>query len=156
MHTTTLFSIIPKDAAKIVLVLFLAFLVGLEREEHKSSSDHHGFGGVRTFPLIGLLGYILALLSSGNLILPGIGIGVVGLFLWQSYRFKLEHSPFAGMTTEISGLLIYAVGLLVYQDQYWIATAITVVGVVLLELKTGLENLTKVVPGEEILTFAKF
>jgi uncharacterized membrane protein (DUF4010 family) len=156
MHTTTLFDIIPKDAAKIVLVLFLAFLVGLEREEHKSTSDHYGFGGVRTFPLIGLLGYILALLSGGNLVLPGIGIGVVGLFLWQSYKFKLEHSPLAGMTSEISGLLIYAVGVLVYQDQYWIATAITVVGVVLLELKTGLENLTKVVPGEEILTFAKF
>jgi len=156
MSTTTLFNIIPKDAAKIILVLFLSFLVGLEREEHKVTSDHYGFGGVRTFPLIGLLGYMLALLSGGNLILPGIGLAVVGVFLWQSYRYKLEHSPLAGMTSEISGLVIFSMGVLVYQDQYWIATAITVVGVVLLELKTGLENLTKVVPGEEILTFAKF
>jgi uncharacterized membrane protein (DUF4010 family) len=60
------------------------------------------------------------------------------------------------MTSEISGLVIYTIGVLVYQEQYWLATAITVIGVVLLELKTGLENLTKVVPGPEILTFAKF
>jgi uncharacterized membrane protein (DUF4010 family) len=156
MQTTTLLDSLPKEAGKIVLVLFLSFLVGLEREEHKATTENHGFGGVRTFPLIGLLGYMLALLSGGNLILPGVGLAVVGSFLWQSYRYKLDHSPLAGMTSEISGLLIYSMGVLVFQEQYWIATAITVIGVVLLELKTGLENLTKRVPGDEILTFAKF
>ena len=156
MPTTTLLSSLPKDAEKILLVLFLSFLVGLEREEHKASSDNYGFGGVRTFPLIGLLGYVLALVSGVSLILPGIGLAVVAAFLWQSYRYKLEHSPLAGMTSEISGLLIYSMGVLVYQEQYWIATTITVIGVVLLELKAGLENLTTRVPGEEILTFAKF
>jgi uncharacterized membrane protein (DUF4010 family) len=156
MPTTTLLSSLPKDAEKILLVLFLSFLVGLEREEHKASSDNYGFGGVRTFPLIGLLGYVLALVSGVSLILPGIGLAVVAAFLWQSYRYKLEHSPLAGMTSEISGLLIYSMGVLVFQEQYWIATTITVIGVVLLELKAGLENLTKRVPGDEILTFAKF
>jgi len=156
MQTTTLLNSLPKEAAKILLVLFLSFLVGLEREEHKAASENHGFGGVRTFPLIGLLGYMLSLLSGGNLILPGVGLGVVGAFLWQSYRYKLEHSPLAGMTSEMSGLLIYVTGVLVFQEQYWIATAITVIGVVLLELKSALENLSKRVPGPEILTFAKF
>ncbi len=140
MPTTTLLSSLPKDAEKILLVLFLSFLVGLEREEHKASSDNYGFGGVRTFPLIGLLGYVLALVSGVSLILPGIGLAVVAAFLWQSYRYKLEHSPLAGMTSEISGLLIYSMGVLVFQEQYWIATTITVIGVVLLELKAGLEE----------------
>jgi|CZKC01.1.fsa_nt_gi uncharacterized membrane protein (DUF4010 family) len=156
MPTTTLLNSLPKEAGEILLVLFLSFLVGLEREQHKAASENYGFGGVRTFPLIGLLGYMLALLSGGNLILPGIGLAVIGTFLWQSYRYKLEHSPLAGMTSEISGLLIYAIGVLIFQEQYWIATAITVIGVVLLELKAALESLTKTVPGEEILTFAKF
>ena len=154
--TSTLLNSLPKEAGKILLVLFLSFLVGLEREEHKASSDNYGFGGVRTFPLIGLLGYVLALLSGGNLILPGVGLAVVGAFLWKSYTYKLEHSPMAGMTSEMSGLLIYAMGVLVFQEQFWIATSIVVIAVVLLELKSGLENLTKRVPGDEILTFAKF
>jgi uncharacterized membrane protein (DUF4010 family) len=152
----TLFQIIPKDAAQIILVLFLCFLIGLEREEHKAISDTYGFGGVRTFPLIGLLGYILALLSPNNLALPAVGLAVVGAFLWQSYRHKLETARLAGMTSEVSGLVTYAVGVLVFQEKYWLATTIIVIGVALLELKAGLESLSKRVPGEEILTFIKF
>ncbi len=155
MHST-LFNLIPKEAAKIVLVLFLSFLVGLEREEHKAGSDQYGFGGVRTFPLIGLLGYALSLLSNGNLILPAVGFAVLGAFLWASYRHKLERAIPAGMTSEISGLVMYVIGALVYQEQYWIATTLTVIGAVLLELKTPLENLTKRVSGNELLTFTKF
>ncbi len=153
---STLFHLIPKDGAQIILVLFLCFLIGLEREEHKAARDNYGFGGVRTFPLIGLLGYILSLLSPNSLLLPAAGMIVVGSFLWQSYRHKLETNRLAGMTSEVSGLVTYAVGILVFQEKYWLATTITVIGVVLLELKVGLENLTKRVPGEELLTFAKF
>ncbi len=152
----SLFHLIPKEGAQIVLVLFLSFLVGLEREEHKTASEHYSFGGVRTYPLLGLLGYALALLSGGRLLLPGLGLVVVGAFLWQAYRHKLETSKLAGMTSEISGLVTYAVGALVYQEQYWIATTITVLSVALLELKTWLENLSQKIPAEEILTFAKF
>jgi len=152
----TLFQIIPKEGAQVLLVLFLAFLIGLEREEHKVAADQYGFGGVRTFPLIGLFGYALMLVSGGTLALTGVGLAVVGAFLWLSYKHKLGCSAFAGMTTEISGLVTYAIGALVYREEYWIATTLTVIAVVLLELKKALEGLTQRVPGEEILTFAKF
>jgi uncharacterized membrane protein (DUF4010 family) len=152
----SLFQLVPKQGAQIVLVLFLSFLIGLEREEQKAISEQYRFGGVRTFPLLGLFSYALCLFSGGNLLLPSIGLAVVGLFLWQSYRHKLEGASPAGMTTEISGLLTFAIGALVWREEYWIATTLTVIGVVLLELKTALENLTKRVPGDEILTFAKF
>ena len=174
MHST-LFNLIPKEGAKIVLVLFLSFLVGLEREEHKvESPDQYGFGGVRTFPLIGLLGYALSLLSgwipigaangsastgvmvTPNLLLPAVGFAVLGAFLFASYKHKLECASPAGMTSEVSALLMYVIGALVYQEQYWIATTITVVGVALLEMKTFLENMTKRVPGNDLLTFTKF
>ena len=49
-----LYQRLPPEALKIVLVLFLSFLIGLEREEHKSATGSYSFGGVRTFPLIGL------------------------------------------------------------------------------------------------------
>lgn len=147
---------IPKQGAQVVLVLFLSFLIGLEREEQKARSEQYRFGGVRTFPLLGLLGYAVCLISAGNLLLPAVGLGVVGALLFQSYRHKLERSSLAGMTTEISGLMTYIIGALVWREEYWIATTVTVIGVVLLELKTALENLTQRVPGDEILAFAKF
>jgi uncharacterized membrane protein (DUF4010 family) len=151
-----LIQFIPKDGAQIGLVLFLSFLIGLEREEHKATGEHYGFGGVRTFPLLGLLGYALASFSGGNLALPAVGLAVVGAFLWQSYRHKLEGVAVAGMTSELSGLVIYVVGALVSAEKYWVAVTLTVLGVALLELKAALEGLAKRVPGDEILTFAKF
>jgi uncharacterized membrane protein (DUF4010 family) len=152
----SLFQIVPKDGAQILLVLFLSFLIGLEREEQKAVSDQYRFGGVRTFPLLGLLGFALALYSPGNLVLPAVGLAVVGAFLWQSYRHKLDVTAVAGMTSEISGLVTYVMGALVATERYWIAVTLTVIGVALLELKTVLESLAKKMPGEEILTFSKF
>jgi uncharacterized membrane protein (DUF4010 family) len=147
---------LPPEGVKIVLVLFLSFLIGLEREEHKAARENYTFGGVRTFPLIGLIGYAIALLSGGELLPVTLGFAVVAGFLMLSYWYKLEGSAPAGVTTEMSGLATYLVGALVYHEQFWIATTLSVAGVFLLELKTALENLTKRVPGEEILTFTKF
>jgi uncharacterized membrane protein (DUF4010 family) len=152
----TLIQFIPKQGAEILLVLFLSFLIGLEREEQKVAAAQYRFGGVRTFPLLGLLGYALSVFSEGNIVMPAVGLAVVGVFLWQSYRYKLAHEALAGMTTELSGLLTYVIGALISRDKYWVATTIAVLGVALLELKTTLENFTKRVPGEEILTFTKF
>lgn len=154
--SNALFEWIPRGGAQIVVVLLLSFLIGLEREEKKSVSDEYRFGGVRTFPLIGLLGYALSALSGGNLVLPAVGLGIVGSFLWQSYRHKIEVASLAGMTTEISGLVTYTIGALVWREEYWIATTLAVVAVLLLELKGALQTLSKRVPGPEILILAQF
>ena len=151
-----LYQWLPPEGVKIILVLFLSFLIGLEREEHKASSDHYGFGGVRTFPLIGLLGYSLALLSGDQLMPVAVGFAVVAAFLWLSYRHKLATAEAAGVTSEMSGLATYVVGALVYHDLFWIATTLSVASMLLLELKVGLESLTTRIAPEEILTFTKF
>ena len=87
-----LYRLLPPDAVKIVLVLFLSFLVGLEREEHKTTKGTYSFGGVRTFPLIGLLGYAIALLSGAQLFPVILGFLVVGGFLLLSYWHKLSQA----------------------------------------------------------------
>ena len=147
---------VPSEAMKIVLVLFLSFLVGLEREEHQAVVKHYGFGGVRTFPLIGLIGYSVALLSGAQLLPLTLGFLVVGSFLLLSYWHKLSTSQVAGVTSEMSGLATFLVGALVYYGHFWIATALSVASLLLLELKTVLEKLATRIPSEEIFTFAKF
>ena len=141
------------EPAKILLVLFLSFLVGVEREEHATELT---FGGVRTFPIIGLLGYAMAVLSGGEILPMAIGFLAVAGFLLLSYWHKLTSAGKAGVTSELSGLAVYLVGALVYYGHFWIATALSVASALLLELKTGLEGLTKRIPPEEILTFTKF
>jgi uncharacterized membrane protein (DUF4010 family) len=148
--------LLPTEAWKILLVLFLSFLIGLEREEQKVLAEHYAFGGVRTFPLIGLIGYSLALLSGAQLLPVTVGFAVVGSFLWLSYRHKLATSQIAGVTSEMSGLATYLIGALVARGNFWIATALVAISMLLLELKAGLEGVAKRVPPDEILTFTKF
>ena len=150
-----LFNLLPSEALKIVLVLFLSFLVGLEREEHKANGQY-SFGGVRTFPLIGLIGFSIALVAGAQLMLLAVGFVVVAGFLLLSYWRKLAAEKPGGVTTEMSGLATFLVGALICYDHFWVATALAVASLLLLDLKVALENLaTSVAPGE-ILTFAKF
>ena len=79
---------VPEELVQILLALALSFLIGLQREEKKvQKSDHYAFGGVRTFPIIGLLGFLLAKLSEGNPITLGLGFVTLGSFLWLYFPF---------------------------------------------------------------------
>lgn len=144
------------DAVRLIIVLFLSFLIGLEREEHQSQEKGYSFGGVRTFPLIGILGFGVALISVGQVMPIAIGLAVLASFLVPSYLHKMKGDPCAGITTEVSALGTYVVGVLVQQDQYWTATAMVVVSLFLLELKSGLEGLARRVSAADIVTFTKF
>lgn len=152
---TQLYQLLPPEAIKIVLVLFLSFLLGLEREEHKSAGNY-AFGGVRTFPLIGLIGYSIALVSGTQLLALTIGFLVIAGFLFLSYWHKLVTSQTAGVTTEMSGLATFLVGALICDDHFWVATTLAVASLLLLDLKAALEKLATTVAPREILTFAKF
>jgi len=144
------------EATKIVLTLLLSALIGLEREEHKATVEKYVFGGIRTYPLIGLLGYAMSLLSGAQLLPLAVGFAAVASFLWLAYQHKLQGAESAGVTTELSALTTYVVGALVSQGHFWVAGTLTVVSLLLLELKVFLEGLSKRIPAQEIFTFTKF
>jgi uncharacterized membrane protein (DUF4010 family) len=152
---TDLYRLLPPEGVKILLVLFLAFLTGLEREERRTGTGQFSFGGVRTYPLIGLIAYGISLLAGGEILPVTLGFAVVAGFLMLSYRNKLQSGT-AGVTSEMSALTTYIAAALVYREQFWIATTITVASMLLLELKSALEGLTQRVAPDEILTFTKF
>lgn len=151
------FELIPPDVEKLGLVLLLSFLIGLEHEEHRRANlPRYLFGGVRTFPLLGILGYTAALLAPQYPLVLPVGFLVVGTLMCLSFQYKLTHTPGAGLTSEASGILTFLLGAVVFQGYYWIATALVVTGVMLLELKVGLEELAHKISAAEILTFTKF
>jgi len=147
---------LPPEAVQILLVLFLSFLIGLEREEHSAAGKYFSFGGVRTFPLIGLIGYSVALVSGQQVLPVTLGFLVVGGFLLVSYWHKLSKVEAAGVTTEMSGLATFLIGALICYGHLWIATALGVASLLLLELKTALEKLAERIAPNEIFTFGKF
>ncbi len=146
---------LPPDVFKITLVLFLSFLIGLEREEHKATGTY-AFGGVRTFPLIGLVGYSVALLSGAQVLPLIVGFLVIAAFLLISYWHKISRFEGAGVTTEISGLATFIAGALIFYGHFWTATTLSVASLLLLDLKAALERLAVRIAPNEILTFAKF
>ncbi|WP_024545162.1 MgtC/SapB family protein [Picosynechococcus sp. NKBG15041c] len=149
-----LLNLVPADAYKLLVVLFLSFLIGLEREEHKISKGY-AFGGVRTYPLIGLIGYSVAFLAQGEIVAVIGGFAVVGGFLMISYWHKAETAR-VGLTSEMAGLATYILGPLVYGGDFWVASSLAIASLILLELKAFLEGLAQRFSEEDIFTFTKF
>ncbi|MCX7739284.1 MAG: MgtC/SapB family protein [Hydrogenothermaceae bacterium] len=102
---------------KILFSLGISFIIGMERE-YKAKEDI--FAGVRTFPLIALLGVISSFL--GERYWEGIlYIAFAGVVLFSLLNFYLEYSKDRGITTEISVLITFLVGVAVYHEYYYIA-----------------------------------
>jgi uncharacterized membrane protein YhiD involved in acid resistance len=94
--------------AYLAIALGLGFLVGLEREWAGSP-----VAGIRTFPLITVLGTIAALLAPrfGGWIGPGALLAVatiVGIGAWGEIEAARRRDPTAiGITTEIAALVMF-------------------------------------------------
>src|ERR1035437_5166557 len=93
---------LPPENVQIVLVLFLSFLIGAGREEGKGSGASYFFGGVRTYALIGLIGYSSALISGPQMLPLSVGFLVVAGFLLVSYWHKLSTVQVGGAIFEIA------------------------------------------------------
>jgi uncharacterized membrane protein (DUF4010 family) len=122
-----------QDFVPLGISLGLGLLVGLQRER----SDAH-LGGIRTFPLISLLGSLCALLANrfGWVALLGGFIGVAGSLVMANYlRGQSDPASEAGQTTEVAALLTFALGAYVVNGSWSIAFVAAGIIVILLHLK---------------------
>lgn len=156
MDTQHLKFIPQSNVFKLLWVLFLSFLIGLEREGHHTQTGRYAFGGVRTYPMIGLVGYCIAFLTNGQSIALGMGFLAIAGLMALSYWHKLQTVENAGVTSEIACLATYLVGALVYFGHYWEAATLAITSLFLLELKSVLEKLATQFSSEDILTLTKF
>lgn len=146
---------IPPEAVQVGLTVFLSFLIGLEREEQKARTKAYHFGGVRTYPLLGLTGLMLTKLFPQTFWPVLLGLLAITPFLVTSYFYKLTREQ-GGFTSEIAAIIAYLSGALVGSEMYWMAAAVVVLNVLLLQAKEGLERLGKKIPSGEIGIFLQF
>lgn len=136
----------------IIFSLLLGLIIGLERE-HRTKKEV--FAGIRTFPLISTLGTISAFIYENYW--DGIFYVVLGgIILFGLLNFYLEYSKDIGITTEISVILTYMIGVLVFYGYYYTAAFLTIFTTVLLALKYTLESFAKQISQEDIIAFLKF
>lgn len=134
------------------IALGLGFLIGIEREADKGAT----FAGVRTFPLISVLGCLSAMLSDGFApwALP-LAFLVIAAFLASSYR--VTATPEApGITTEVSALLTFCYGALVWWNLIVPAAALAVVTVLLLSSKAPLQRLSHRIGRYDLMAAVQF
>src|ERR1022692_4704198 len=112
---TELFHNIPPDFIKFLLVLVFSLLIGLEQRRHYITIDFEKrFGTDRTFTLIGILGFILYVISPKDLI-PFIGGGAAILLLLGVYYFqKIKIEQKFGITSIITAIITYCIAPLVF------------------------------------------
>jgi uncharacterized membrane protein (DUF4010 family) len=139
---------------KLALALALGLLVGLQRERAESR-----LAGVRTFPLITLLGAVAALAGQtlGAWIVPAGLLALAGLIIMGNVAKMRLQVIDPGLTTEVAILLMYAVGAYLVAGGHT-AAALAVGGTVavLLHLKDPLHKIVRAMGRRDVTAVMQF
>ena len=146
MDTQTLFG-------QLGIALLLGLLVGLQRE--------HGprrVAGMRTFPLITILGTLCAALAlefGGWIVAAGL-LAVVAVIVVGTYVQLLRSSPKPGTTTDAAVLVMYAVGAFLVVGPMPVAIAVGASVAVLLQFKIELHRIADRLGDDDLKAIMQF
>lgn len=126
----------------IGLALALGLLIGLQREWVVDR-----VAGIRTFPLITVLGVITAEVAptfgpAAGLFALGFLMSAANLARARTPRETSETSDF-GVTTEVAALVMFGVGVMLFRERLVPALVVTGVVAVLLQWKASLHAFTR-------------
>ncbi len=152
---------IDTPAARFLLLLGLGFFFGLAFEDFYTGAKQMRPGGVRTFPLLALVGALLYRLDPGQLLPLSAGLLVLGFWLacyyWRHVgEIDDEGRPNVGLMVPICNVLAYLIGPVALVEPPWVAVGATVAGVLLLTARDRLHGFARHIQSGEILTAGKF
>ena len=133
--------------------VLLGLLVGLQRE-HAAT----GRAGMRTFPLITVLGTVSALLAlqfGGWIVAAGL-LGVVAVLTLEHLLKLRQPDPDRGTTTDVAMLLMFSVGALLVVAPAAVAVAVGGGVAVLLQFKPELHYVAKKLGDEDLKAIMQF
>jgi len=142
---------------KFFLAVALGALMGLERE--RTHKDHSGkdFAGIRTYMLITFLGALLAYLSSIYFDwLLAVGLGSFILVILSAYVMGSILNKQIGMTTEISTIIAFIIGILSFKSSQEIAILATILNTLILSFKSPLHEFAYTIKPKEFFDTIKF
>jgi len=121
------------------IALALGLFIGFEREKEK----HDTFAGIRTFPLISLLGCTAALINDIHApwVFAVCFVTLSAMIITAYFSGRQDRST--GITTAVAAYLCFLFGALVWWQLTALAAALAVVTVLLLATKKPLEGLSQ-------------
>lgn len=138
------------------IALFIGVLIGLEREYARLKEEVKAFAGVRTFPLISLLGCSAALISELTAAWSFAMVAfLVGLLIAIAYAFDAREGR-VGLTSEVAAMVVFVCGALCYWDYLDLAAALAVVTFGFLTLKPQLHRFAERISSEDLYATLKF
>jgi uncharacterized membrane protein (DUF4010 family) len=123
------------------IALLIGFAIGMQRTLASIRENKKNYAGGRTFSLIALAGYLASWLSE---IIPYLQIIVftgILLLVLETHFFRSKEDRYAGITTPVTALLTYMIGVMVYYGLVQYALILGIVIIVLLEIKPRLQSL---------------
>ncbi|WP_405266818.1 MgtC/SapB family protein [Cellulophaga sp. Ld12] len=140
----------------ILISIGIGLIIGLEREYDKLQKEA-GFAGIRTFPIVTILGFIIGNLSESFTVwLPIITLVAFILFLGFSQFSKVNSSYSNDLTTDLALMTTFVLGLMASKGLYREAVATAVIITTLLSLKTRFKIVISNITADELSAFIKF
>lgn len=147
--------------------LAVGVLVGVERERHAAQDNQPTFAGIRTFPMIALLGGMAGLFAQpwGPLALmpPFLVLGALVClnYWWENQR---REKPDPGLTTEIAALAVFGLAALPFVDSIGLdfyerlvlTGALGAIVMALLSLKAPLHKAAEKISAEDLYATVRF
>jgi uncharacterized membrane protein (DUF4010 family) len=140
------------------VALLLGLVVGLEREFHRQKQEAQDFGGVRTFTLIALFGWISGYLSLQleHISVLLLSLGGMILFTIACYIAVVWRKKGIGATTEFSAIIVFLLGVMVALDHVLIAVISAVLMTTVLSYKGYLHHFARKLKLDEVHAALKF
>lgn len=128
---------------KLGIALLLGLLVGLQREQAANP-----LAGMRTFPLITILGSVAALVDQqmglhGVIVATGFVALAIVVGVGKYFEMQRVLDADTGITTEVAILLMYGVGAYLILGEQTVAVAIGVAAAILLHFKPELHGIAQ-------------
>ncbi|WP_022670980.1 MgtC/SapB family protein [Hippea alviniae] len=125
---------VPKWFFLLVLSILIGGLIGLEQESYHRKREEKHFGGIRTFPLISMLGfsttYFLNNTAITVIVFACFSLMIVGEYLYEAFYFNKK-----GITTEVAGLFTYVLGIILAKGFVIESAALSIIITLILSLR---------------------
>ncbi len=133
----------------------IGFIIGLEREFRLVSEKDH-FAGLRTFPLVGILGSMIAYAGHEfeSLLAVVATFGFI-LFMMVTYYVR-SNAGHPGITTQVSLIITFVLGMMTAFGREKEALAAAVVTTTILSLKDTFRSFAARITEDEVFAFIKF
>lgn len=144
----------PQMFGQLGIALLLGLLVGLQREHAAVRLI-----GMRTFPLITVLGTVSAILGQkgfGGWVVAAALLSLAAMLAWSHWVRLRENPQEVGTTTDVAALVMFGVGALLVVAPLAVGIAVGGGVAVLLQLKPELHGLAQRLGDEDLKAIMQF